>query len=57
MIQDILVWIIVSATVIYVVYSAIQSVRTKKTGRCNGCSACELKTHYPDVRFRTPPVS
>jgi hypothetical protein len=45
MIQEILVYIIIFAAIVYVVYSVVRSLRTKDkaSSGCDGCSGCDLK--------------
>ena len=46
MIQDILVYIIISVTLAYVVISIINNLRVKKSGHCGGCDGCSVKDEF-----------
>jgi large-conductance mechanosensitive channel len=43
MIQEIIVFIILSAVISYVVVSVVRKMRVKKTNACGGCTGCDLK--------------
>ena len=52
MIQEILVYIIIFAAIVYVVYSVVRSLRTKDNASsgCDGCSGCDLKHEVQKTR-------
>jgi hypothetical protein len=41
--QDIIVYIIILAAVIYSIYAVIKSITGKKKSSCDGCSGCDIK--------------
>jgi hypothetical protein len=43
MTQEIIVFIILSAVIFYVVFTAVRKIRIKKTDACGGCTGCDLK--------------
>lgn len=43
MVQEIIVYIILTGTLAYVIYKFINKIRMRKTSRCDGCEGCSLK--------------
>lgn len=43
MLQEIIVFVIISASVGYTIYSVVKSVRIKKSAPCGGCTGCDVK--------------
>ncbi len=41
--QDIIVYIIILAAIIYCIYAVIKSITGKKKSSCDGCSGCDIK--------------
>jgi hypothetical protein len=50
MAQEIIVFIILSAVIFYVAFSAVRRIRTKKTNACGGCTGCDLKKDPECIR-------
>lgn len=46
MIQNILVYLVIAATLSYVVFSIITNLRTKKESQCGGCEGCSVKNEF-----------
>ncbi len=46
MIQDILVYMIIAATLAYVVISIINTLRVKKNGHCGSCDGCSINDEF-----------
>jgi len=46
MIQNILVYIIIAATLAYVIFSTVNNLRVKKEGHCGGCDGCSVKNEF-----------
>ncbi len=46
MIQNIIVYIIITATLAYVIVSIARNLRTKKAGHCGGCDGCSVKNEF-----------
>ena len=43
MIQNIIVYIIISLTILYGVYAVFRSLTKKEKSGCDGCSGCDIK--------------
>ncbi len=41
--QDIIVYVIILAAVIYSIYAVVKSITGKKKSSCDGCSGCDVK--------------
>ncbi|MFA7290150.1 MAG: FeoB-associated Cys-rich membrane protein [Melioribacteraceae bacterium] len=51
MFQDILVFLIVISTIVYVIYSFTMSLKKKKTGNsCGGCTGCSLSEKCASIQ-------
>jgi len=46
MIQNIIVYIIITITLVYVLFSIVKNLHTKKTGHCGGCDGCSVKNEF-----------
>ena len=46
MIQNIIVYIIIAATLAYVIFSIVNNLRVKKEGHCGGCDGCSVKNEF-----------
>lgn len=46
MIQDILVYVIISATLAYVIFSIVNNLRTRKNGGCGSCDGCSINDEF-----------
>jgi len=49
MIQTIIVYIIIAATLAYVIFSIVNNLRIKKEGHCGGCDGCSVKNEFQKV--------
>lgn len=52
MIQNILVYMIITATLAYVIFSIVKNLRTKKEGHCGGCDGCSVKNEIQKIHKR-----
>ncbi len=43
MAQYIIVFVIIAATLTYVVFSIVKNLRTKNESHCGGCTGCSIK--------------
>lgn len=43
MAQSIIVYLIITGTIVFVIYSVIKSLRTKEKSGCDGCDGCDIK--------------
>ncbi|NEW83782.1 MAG: FeoB-associated Cys-rich membrane protein [Mariniphaga sp.] len=46
MIQNVIVYIIIAATLAYVIFSIVKNLKTKKAGHCGGCDGCSVKNEF-----------
>jgi len=46
MIQNIIVYIIIAATLAYVIFSIVNNLLVKKEGHCGGCDGCSVKNEF-----------
>ena len=44
MLQNIIVYLILTAAVVYSVYAVVKSVRKKEKSGCDGCDGCGIKS-------------
>jgi hypothetical protein len=49
MIQNIIVYIIIAATLAYVIFSTANNLRVKKEGHCGGCDGCSFKNEFQKI--------
>jgi len=52
MIQNIIVYIIIAATLAYVIFSIVNNLRVKKEGHCGGCDGCSVKNEFHKTNNR-----
>lgn len=52
MIQNILVHLIIIATLAYVLFSIVKNLNTKKAGHCGGCDGCSVKNEFQKTNKR-----
>jgi len=52
MIQNIIVYIIIAATLAYVIFSIVNNLRIKKEGHCGGCDGCSVKNEFQKMHKR-----
>ena len=52
MIQNIIVYIIIAATLAYVIFNIVNNLRVKKEGHCGGCDGCSVKNEFQKIQKR-----
>jgi len=55
MIQNIIVYMVIAATLAYVIYGIVKNITTKKAGHCGGCDGCSVKNEFQKMRKDNKP--